>query len=210
MWDTAVEFMFIRCNMRVPDTLYHYTIGPKMPLISQSGELRPFGFGRATNLREKAVLWWSSHEQWEPTATKVISLDGGASYERPSLETLHDIAGCYRFRLDLRNPVGIHTAGVKLLPWTRLPLVARIAGQDVQQMIATGLRLGAVPSQWWGCLDAVPLQLEVSGLLRVDAFQDDGTWRPLTGMAEALALVAANPKRVKQLKASQTPLAMGK
>lgn len=196
--------------MRVPDTLYHYTIGPKMPLISQSGELLPFGFGLATNSREKAVLWWSSHPHWEPTATKVISLDGGNSFERPPLEKLHDIAGCYRFRLDLRNPVGIHSAGVKLLPWARLPLVARIAGQDVQQMIATGVRLGAIPSQWWGCLEAVPLQLEVSGLLRVDAYQEDGTWRQLSGMAEALALVEANPKRVKQLKVSQTPLAMGK
>ena len=196
--------------MRVPDTLYHYTIGPKLPLIAQSGELLPFGFGGSTNTREKAVLWWSSHENWEPTATKVISLDSGRTFERPTLEKLHNIAGCYRFRLDMRNPVAIHTAGVKLLPWTRLPLVARIAASDVQQMVTTGLRLGALPSQWWGCLEGVPMQLEVSGLLRVEAFQDDGSWRQLANMAEALALVEATPKRVKQVKASVTRLAIGK
>jgi hypothetical protein len=195
--------------MKFPDTLYHYTIGPKIPLIAHSAHLKPFGFGGAANPREKAVLWWSCNPEWEPTATKIVSLDGGRSFERPTVRALHDLVGCFRFRLDVRNPVGLHSAGVKLLPWTRIPLVAGIAAADVQRMVLAGLELGAVPNQWWGCLEEVPVHWEVSGLLQVDLMQPNGSWQPLAGMAEALERANANPTQIRQLRASQVPQARG-
>lgn len=190
--------------MKIPDLLYHYTVGPKIGLISDSGYLKPFGFGKAVNAREKPILWWSTNSHWEPTATKLISLDRGKTYGRPPLEKLHEIVGCYRFCLNTRRLDSPSPAGIKLLPWARLPLVAGIDSKDVYQMVMAGLAVGAQPNHWWGCLDPVSLELEAEGILTVEVL-DNGGWVPLTGTPEALALASTNTRTIVQSLASQVP-----
>lgn len=204
--------------MKLPVALFHYTVGPKLPLILESRQLLPAGFGMAVSVREKPVLWWSSNPHWEPTATKVISVDGGKSYFRPSVDELQKAAGIYRFRLDTRNPEALHALGIKLVPWTRMPLVARIDAKETQSMVAAGLKLGATPTHWWGTLEPVPTALEVSGVLRVECCDAEGlkrnNWVQVEGgLPAAVAAFEEMAKlrkmRITQARASDTPAAIG-
>lgn len=176
--------------MKFPDAVYHYTVGPKLQLIADSGRLLPSRIG-AQDGREKAVLWWSANKSWEPTATKLLTFDGGRTVHRPSFEELRRMFGAYRFRLDTRNPAALHNIGLKLLPWTRMPMAARIPAEDVAQMTLTGIELGATPTDWWGCLEDVPLSLETTGMLRLDQMTDQG-WEPVDGGLVAAVVAFAS------------------
>lgn len=216
--------------MKLPEALYHYTVGPKLPLIAASRRLEPAGFGLALSRREKPVLWFSENSQWEPTANKAMSSDGGRTFRRPSMRELRDTLGLYRFRLDTRNPAALNTAGIKVFPWTRAGLVAHIDPTDVARMVKSGLELGSTPSHWWGVLEPVPVSLEVSGLLRLEALhipesgnaaesgsesgepgeasEAGGTWMPLE-LTQAVAQWESKGLRIRQAKASETPRARG-
>jgi hypothetical protein len=52
-----------------PDTLFHYTTGLKLKQIINSGQIRPSTAHVPPH--EKPVAWFSTQDQWEPTATKV-------------------------------------------------------------------------------------------------------------------------------------------
>lgn len=165
--------------MKFPEALYHYTVGPKLPLIAESGRLLPAKVG-AMDSREKPVLWWSANKTWDPTATKLVSFDGGRTVRRSSLDELRQLFGAYRFRLDTHNPAALHNIGLKLLPWTRAPMAARIPADDVARMTSVGVQMGATPMDWWGCLEEVPLSLETTGMLRLDRLGTQG-WEPVEG-----------------------------
>jgi hypothetical protein len=188
--------------MKLPEALYHYTVGPKLPLIESSGKLLPTNIGSDDPRRERPVLWWSANSSWEPTATKLVTLDGGKTAVRPSLEQLQALFGCYRFRLDTRNPSALHEVGLKLLPWSRMGMAARISPASVAHMVETGLEMGAVPTDWWGCLDPVPTSLEVSGVLKLHRLDASG-WTAIEGglAAEVLRL---NPRGPLQGNSSKT------
>ncbi len=166
--------------MKIPDALFHYTIGPKLSKVALSGRLLPANIGTPFPDKEKPVLWWSANSSWEPTATKLLTMDGGRTVIRPTLEILNRDFGAYRFRLDTRNPRALHEVGLKLLPWARMGLAARISADCVARMVAAGLDMGAKPIDWWGCLEAVPTSLEVSGLLRLERLMGP-TWVAVEG-----------------------------
>jgi hypothetical protein len=153
--------------MKLPEALYHYTVGPKLPLIAVSRRLEPAGYGLALSRREKPVLWFSENAQWEPTANKNMSADEGRTFRRPSMRELHDTLGLYRFRLDTRNPGALSTAGVRMFPWARARRVAHIDPADIMKMVESELELGATPAHWWGVLEPVPVALKVSAVLAV-------------------------------------------
>ena len=199
--------------MKIPEALFHYTVGPKLALIAQSKHLIPVGYGLASSQKERPVLWFSENPQWEPTATKVMSMDSGKTFMRPTLPMLQQTVGIYRYRLDTRNPEALNAAGIRLLPWSRVQLTARIDPKDVGLMVKAGMNLGATPTHWWGVMDPVPLSLEVSGVLRLETRvkPEAGmreSWEPVD-MDEALAAYEARGLRVRQTRASETPGAMG-
>lgn len=199
--------------MKFPGFLYHYTVGPKLPVIAASGHLMPIGYGMATSSREKPVLWFSENMQWEPTATKVISTDGGKTYKRPEASELQALMGIYRFRLDTRNPEALGAAGIRLIPWSRITLLAHIDIKDVAAMVSSGMDMGATPVHWWGIMEPLPTSLEVAGILRLEkcTSMDAGTpgsWAPVE-LARAVSDWESRGLRIKQTKASQTPRARG-
>lgn len=204
--------------MKLPDAVFHYTVGPKLPLILKSRRLQPTGFGLAASSREKPVLWWSENADWEQTATKVLSTDRGKTYRRPSLAELQAEAGLYRFRLDTRNAAALHEVGIKLVPWQRIPMLARIDPKDVQRMLMSGLHLGATPTQWWGTFEPVPTSLEVSGVLTVEHRDANAEglardqWVPVDGglLAATKAFIGwmeSKGLRIDMRKASDEPAA---
>jgi hypothetical protein len=52
-----------------PENIYHYTTGLKLRSIINSGAIKPTT--AKIEPHEKPVAWFSTQEQWEPTATKV-------------------------------------------------------------------------------------------------------------------------------------------
>jgi hypothetical protein len=197
---------------KVPEYLFHYTIGPKMPLIAASGMLAPRRFSAATSMREKAILWWSENPQWDASANKVMSFDGGQSFVRPSMRQLQEAAGVFRFRLDCRRPEALQAIGLKMVPFGRLQLVARIDPKDMADMVQRGLQFGATPTHWWGSLDPCPLTLQSSGLLSIEARepvalgQGQDQWAPVT-MEQAIASFESRGKRVAMTTTTAVPAA---
>lgn len=195
-----------------PETLYHYTIGPKLRLIGDARRLEPRGYGMAASAREKPVLWWSENPLWEPSANKVMSLDG-KSFFRPTLKELQENVGVYRFALDCRKPDGLHAVGIKLIPWARIPLIAKIDPGDVARMLRGGMNVGATPTHWWGTLEPVPLSLQVSGALRLERLDaaapgQPTSWSAIT-FADALARFESLGTRVLMSTSTATPAARG-
>src|ERR1700741_1052892 len=75
---------------------WHYTIGLKLPLIRESGCLRPTDTGIGPS--ERPVLWFSTAPYWEPTSAKGLAT-GGASRTLSMQENAEMGEGLYRFGL---------------------------------------------------------------------------------------------------------------
>lgn len=199
---------------KLPDFLYHYTVGAKLPLIAKSGSLAPRRYSAAASPREKPILWWSENPTWDATANKPMSKDGGKTFFRPSLRELQQAVGIYRYRLDCRKPEALQAIGVKPIHWSRLPAVAHIAPNDVRDIVDRGLKFGATPTLWWGTLDLVPLSLAASGILAlevrhpVEAGQGQEQWAPASLEEEVVALSARN-QRIAMTTPTLTPGARG-
>ncbi len=186
--------------MKKRPALYHYTVGPKLELIQGTGALMPAGFGLALSKREKPVLWWSANPQWEPTAGKVMSLDGGKTFFRPDLPELHARVGVYRFVLPEQEP----TQG-KLYPWPDIARVAHIDAREIPGMVKAGVQQGSRPVDWWGTLLPEPLR----PTLRLDVWSQ-GTWVEVAGgLPDAIEQWRGQGVVVKQSTATETPGARG-
>jgi hypothetical protein len=85
---------------------WHYTTGLHLPLIRESGVLRPSGVFIGPD--ERPVLWFSTAPYWEPTAAKMTpwtsieerlkAPDGGFPFRPLSMrETCEMGEGLYRF-----------------------------------------------------------------------------------------------------------------
>lgn len=199
---------------KIPDFIFHYTVGAKLPLILESGSLAPRRYSAATSPREKPILWWSENPTWDATANKPMSQDGGKTFFRPSLKELQKAVGIYRFRLDCRRPEALHATDVKPVHWTRLPTVAHIAPRDVQDIVERGIKFGATPATWWGTLTPTPLTLMASGILSLevrhplDPGQGQEQWEPAVLEDEVERLRARN-QRIAMTTPTLTPGARG-
>ena len=197
---------------KIPDFLFHYTIGPKMALIATSGSLAPRRFSGATSAREKAILWWSENPQWDASANKVMSADGGKTFVRPSMRELQQAVGLFRFRLDCRRPEALRAIGLKMAPFVRLQLLAHIDPDDMADMVRRGIQFGATPAHWWGSFNSCPLTLQSSGLLSMETRepvapgQGQDQWTPVT-MDQAIASFEARGKRVVMTTPTNMPAA---
>lgn len=195
---------------KTPNFLFHCTVGPKLELIERSGALLPKGYGGAP--LEKPVLWLSENSEWEPTATKAMSRDQGATYVRPSLADLQRLAGLFRFRVDVRQLTALKS-GISLVPWNQMPSTARIQPVHVADMIKRGLSFGAKPMHWWGCLDALPIALQEQGALILETCEPVVQGQPLQWTAcplsDAIEAVKASGRKFKMSTATATPAARG-
>jgi hypothetical protein len=194
---------------KTPDFLYHYTVGAKLALIAQTGALIPKGF--EAEPREKPVLWLSENPQWEPTANKVVSRDGGKTFERLSLQELQNMVGIFRFRLDTRKAEVLRELGVRLVPWVRIGTVAHISPRHMAAMVTRGMSWGATPTHWWGCLDPLPLSLQEQDALTIEAREpaplgQQQSWQPVT-MEQAIESFRSRGIRVGMTTATATPAA---
>ena len=119
-------------NSSAPTTLFHYTTGLKLLSIINSGHITPTT--AKIEPHEKPVAWFSTQDQWEPTATKV-PIPGMAG----QIATAQAQSGLVRI-----------TAPGSCAPYIfpQLPLIAGTSIKACIGLLHAGLELGADPRAW--------------------------------------------------------------
>ena len=126
-----------------PAAIYHYTTGLKLKQIINSGAIKPTTATIEPN--EKPVAWFSTQDQWEPTATKV-PIPG----KQGQLFTAKAQSGLVRITVP-------GTCAPYLFP--QLPLIAGTSPQACIGLLLAGLELGADPGAWRFTPTPVPTAL---------------------------------------------------
>lgn len=150
---------------------WHYTTGDKAVLILESGELRPTDCN--VPAWEEPVLWFSLRQSWEPTATKGF-VDARTGRRRDAtLTEMHRLGGgVVRFGVD----------AARLIRWPALAKAAHMRSATARGLEKSGRSKGAVPSDWLGSLQPVPL----ADVLHLQQFNGE-TWRDLPLFGEVSA-----------------------
>lgn len=123
---------------------WHYTIGTHAKTILAGGFVLAATIGVPTG--EKPVVWFSTRQDWEPTATKGI-MDKGVR-RNATMDEMMAEDGLWRF--------GLSTEA--LLPWGRLKEVARIRRRMLEGLLSAAHKMGADPYCWYGALEPVPVE----------------------------------------------------
>lgn len=124
--------------------LFHYAPCSRLTDIVNSGHLRPSNVGAPS---EKPLLWFSTNQQWEPTATKVLNTPNGLkalSFQEQACQF-----GCIRF--------GNDEANMRLMPWKQACDSGGIRRDARRAMVLYGHKRGAKPDQWFAVRTTVPL-----------------------------------------------------
>ena len=126
-----------------PENVYHYTTGLKLFSIINSGCIRPTT--AKIEPHEKPVAWFSTQDQWEPTATKV-PIPG----MQGQIETAKAQGGLVRI-----------TAPGTCAPFVfqQLPLIAGTKPSVCIGLLIAGLELGSDPDTWRFTPTPVPTAL---------------------------------------------------
>ena len=126
-----------------PENIYHYTTGLKLRSIINSGGIKPTTAKIEPN--EKPVAWFSTQDQWEPTATKV-PIPGMAG----QIKTAKAQGGLVRITVP-------GTCAPYIFP--QLPLIAGTNPSVCIGLLIAGLELGSDPDTWRFTPTPVPTAL---------------------------------------------------
>ncbi|MGH3626908.1 MAG: hypothetical protein ACRET2_02630 [Steroidobacteraceae bacterium] len=118
---------------------WHYTVGKHAENIRRDGFIRP----ATLHVRppEKPIVWFSTRQDWEPTATPAWE----RNYNMMTVPMMMELAGgLWRFGMD----------SAEFLPWGRLKEAARIP-----KKVLRGLEKAARgdPYCWYGSLEPVAI-----------------------------------------------------
>lgn len=161
-------------TMKTPDALFHYLSRPAAARVMALRQLQPKPHLPGLARRGKPFVLWSADAEWDPMANTLARRSHGSAEQSDA-----DSSDQWRFRLDCRRPDALNAVGIKLIPWARLPLQARLESRDVAELQRAAAASGSDVGNWWVCLDSVSTSLELSGLLRLEA-RLDGLWTPET------------------------------
>jgi hypothetical protein len=140
-------------------TAYHYTTMHSALSIVESGRL----LATMPEPNERAVLWFSRHPYFEPTAIKPRTDEAGELHWLTLAEARLAGGGLVRFGY----PVD------KLLSWLELLGAADIHPDRACELLLAGMRCGASSGDWMGSLAAIPVWE-----CTVEVFNDCGRWEP--------------------------------
>ena len=126
-----------------PDVIFHYTTGTRLKQIINSGAIKPTT--AKIEPYEKPVAWFSTQDQWEPTATKV-PIPGMAG----QIATARAQGGLARITVP-------GTCAPYAFP--QLPLIASTKPSVCIGLLISGLKLGRDPDTWRFTPTPVPVTL---------------------------------------------------
>ena len=134
-----------------PEHIFHYTTGTRLKQIINSGVIRPTT--AKIEPHEKPVAWFSTQDQWEPTATKV-PIPG----MQGQIMTAQAQGGLVRITVP-------GTSAPYVFP--QLPMIAGTKPTVCMGLLLAGLELGSDPDTWRFTPTPVP-----SALFREVEFYD--------------------------------------
>jgi len=126
-----------------PEKIFHYTTGTRLKQIINSGVIRPTT--AKIEPHEKPVAWFSTQDQWEPTATKV-PIPGMAG----QIATAQAQGGLVRITVP-------GTCAPCIFP--QLPLISGTKSSVCIGLLVAGLELGSDPDTWRFTPEPVPVTL---------------------------------------------------
>ncbi len=128
--------------MQPTNFVWHYTVGTRLPAISESGLLIPARSLHATT--SLGVLWFSRQQTWEPSTVRT-----GWKRHPAARIAFPEKEGLFRF--------GLPASDSRLVSWPAVTPLADIDIPEAMAMLSAGLRRGATPTDWVGVLTQVPL-----------------------------------------------------
>lgn len=129
--------------------IIHYTYGHHLASILRSGCLLATGVSIPPH--ERPSLWYSTREDFEPTALKPVRFPGEPNPVRLTMQELHELAGVYRFATD--------TERVRAKPFAQACRELGILPTDAQAMIRVGNEMGSRHEDWYATPRHQPLSL---------------------------------------------------
>ena len=146
---------------------WHYTTGEKFIEIWECGFLRPTKVGIPQG--ERPILWLSTHQHWEPTASKALTAENGEIVRLSMTETFEICGGLVRFGVTPST----------LLPWPKLGQKAGMPAAIVAGLDKVGREQGADPRQWLGTFKNI--RISACKAIHVAERGDDGgiVWTPV-------------------------------
>jgi hypothetical protein len=151
-------------NMTTPVPLiWHYTIRDFFAGIVRDRAIKPsaaFAGGQA-----RPAVWFSTNEDWEPTAAKNLTCADGSTrlLQRDELYTI----GITPIRIGVASTVAPHT-------WHDFKRDGDVPAKVGSNIVSLATRLNSKPSWWFASYDAVPHAQWVA----VEHF-DGWQWQPM-------------------------------
>lgn len=162
--------------MDIPERLFHYTVGIKLPQIHTDGYLKTTPI--EPKLGERPLVWLSSNTEYEQTARKHFMGDGDSSTRLGSIKEMDEFAnGIYRFCFTAESLSG----DLDPLPWPVLKHRSHMKKKVIERLVKRAKGVGAKPSEWWGVMNRLPIA--ISTLERLDVAS--GRWK-VVSMDEAI------------------------
>jgi len=143
---------------------WHYTIGHRLKKILEDGEIRPATAGEPKG--EKPAVWFSIHDDWEPTANKfTVGFDG-----KPVVLTREQTenGGGGLCRIGVAKEMAPHN-------WEAHKRLSGITAKEARRIYQKAIAQGTRPGHWFTTYSAVPR----SQWLAVEVC-DSSRWVPLT------------------------------
>lgn len=153
--------------------IYHYTVGLKIPSIVRDGVLIPSTAFLFEN--EKPVVWFSSHNFFEPTARKLYVRKG--EFRVMTVDEMYRLCGgCFRYGLD--SSKGRVMTELGIVDWIRLKDEANMDSAQRAQLAHAARSQSASPKQWYGTITPVPIDRLVCERLQ-KTIDNRLKWEPL-------------------------------
>jgi len=125
--------------------VWHYAPWAHLPAIVESGKLK---CGNAGAAGELPMLWFSANQQWEPTATKMLTNKAGAMFSL-TFKQQAEFFGCIRFGLAVADP--------RLLKWKDACTAAGTPREVRRKLEKMGKKIGGDPAHWFASAAIIPL-----------------------------------------------------
>jgi hypothetical protein len=163
---------------------WHYTTGRHFLSIVKTGVINP-----ATSYvpaGEKPIVWFSTNQTWESTATKARIDPDGTIIGMSMAETAEVFDGLVRIG------IAAETAPYR---WRELKELSGMSGRMAQHLYDRAIECGARPGDWWGTFTPVPrsewVKIEVLNGGRWEDFDDSSATTTNLRLAAMLSEIIA-------------------
>jgi len=126
-------------------TLWYYATGKKLNQIIAAGELLPEKLG--TSGKEKAAVWFSANQDWDPAANQPWQGPGG-SLVRLSKDQTYVVGGGLG-RIGVAPEVAPHD-------WKTFKHLSGISPKAAKQLYNSAVQTGSRPGDWFATFEKVP------------------------------------------------------